>query len=376
VTLHAPDARSCKSKAHRVRTAERDVDLAQLERSTFLHGGIIERRSSAASAVGRPIECAGNQRIAVESAGVVLASVVHVMATAQALARRTERAREADASAPHRPVTVIRPARSSWADLPGHLRRLPEYADLLYTLTAHRISVRYRQTALGIVWAVLQPLLMMLIFTGVFSVLARMPSDGAPYPLFAYTALLPWTFLSTALTNATGSLVSHTQLITRVYFPREILPLTYLFAALFDLAIGVAIFGVLVAWYDVALTREAWNLLPVVLLLAAWTLALSLILSAAQVRWRDVGVGLPLALQFWLFASPVIYPLSAVPEGWRGWYMLNPMAGIVSAFRDGLLHGVQPDPVPLRYAVGVTACALPLAYLFFKRAEATMADVI
>jgi lipopolysaccharide transport system permease protein len=227
-------------------------------------------------------------------------------------------------------------------------------------LTSHRISVRYRQTALGFVWAVLQPLLMMLIFTAVFSVLARMPSDGVPYPLFAYTALLPWIFFSTALTNATASLVNHTQLITRVYFPREILPLTYLFAALFDLAIGLAVFAALAAWYDAAFTREAWNLLPVVLLLAAWTLALSLILSAAQVRWRDVAVGLPLVLQLWLFASPVI----------------NPMAGIVTAVRDALLHGVQPDPVPLRYAAVVTACLLPAAYLLFKRAEATMADVI
>ena len=298
------------------------------------------------------------------------------MATAQALARGTERARPADARAERRLVTVIRPPRSSWRDLVEQLRRLPEYGDLLYTLTAHRISVRYRQTALGIVWAVLQPVLMMLIFTGVFSLLARMPSDGLPYPLFAYTALLPWTFFSTALTNATGSLVNHSQLITRVYFPREILPLTYVFAALFDLAIGLAVFGALAVWYDVAFGREAWNLLPIVLLLAAWTLAVSLILSAAQVRWRDVGVALPLALQLWLFASPVIYPLSAVPDAWRGWYLLNPMAGIVNAFREGLLHGVQPDPVPLRYAVVVTACVLPVAYLFFKRAEATMADVI
>lgn len=299
------------------------------------------------------------------------------MATVQALAGAAQPARAGQPGADsNRRLIVIRPARSSWRSLPGHLRRLPEYGDLLYTLTAHRISVRYRQTALGVVWAVLQPLLMMLIFTGVFSVLARMPSDGVPYPLFAYTALLPWTFFSTALTNATGSLVSHTQLITRVYFPREILPLTYLFAALFDLAIGLAVFAALAAWYDSPFTREALHLLPVVLLLAAWTLAVSLILSAAQVRWRDVGVGLPLGLQLWLFASPVIYPLSAVPDGWRPWYLLNPMAGVISAFRDGLLHGVQPDPVPLRYAAVVTACLLPAAYLFFKRAEATMADVI
>jgi len=273
-------------------------------------------------------------------------------------------------------AVVIRPAGAAWADILTHLRRLPDYADLLTTLSLHRISVRYRQTALGVVWALLQPLLMMVLFTAVFSVLAKMPSEGVPYPLFAYTALLPWTFFSTALTNATASLVSHTQLITKVYFPREILPLTYVIAAVFDFAIGVIVLGGLMVWYHVPLTAQAWNLIPLVMLLSAWVLSVSLVLSAAQVRWRDVGVALPLLVQLWMFASPVIYPLSVVPESWRHWYLLNPMAGIIASFRDILLQGVQPDPIPLRYAAIVTACALPVAYLIFKRAEATMADLI
>jgi len=271
---------------------------------------------------------------------------------------------------------VIRPAGYSWVNIISHLRRLPDYSDLLYTLSVHRINVRYRQTALGVIWAILQPLLMMVIFTGVFSILAKMPSEGVPYPLFAYTALLPWTFFSTALTNATGSLVSHVQLITKVYFPREILPLTYVIAALFDFAIGVVVLGGLMGWYQVAITRQVWNLIPVVTLLAAWLLAVALVLSAAQARWRDIGVALPLLLQLWMFASPVIYPLSVVPEAWRSWYLLNPMVGIIASFRDVLLQGVQPDPVPLRYATIVTALALPAAYLIFKRAEASMADLI
>lgn len=271
---------------------------------------------------------------------------------------------------------VIRPAGSVWPNLFEHLRRLGEYGDLLLTLSAHRINVRYRQTFLGVVWAVLQPVLMMLIFTGVFSTLARMPSDGVPYALFAYTALLPWTFFSTSLTNATGSLVTHTQLITKVYFPREILPLTYVVAGVFDLAIGAVVLGGLMAWYGVPVTAQIVHLAPVVLLLTAWIIAISLLLSAMQVRWRDVGVAMPLLVQLWMFASPVIYPLSVVPDAWRGWYLLNPMAGIISAFRDVLLHGAQPDPVPLRYAAIVTACLLPAAYLVFKRAEATMADVV
>ena len=281
------------------------------------------------------------------------------------------------ADAPRRAhAIVIRPGTALWPGAFEHLARLPEYFDLLHTLTVHRINVRYRQTALGVVWAVLQPLLMMLIFTGVFSRLARMPSDGVPYALFAYTALLPWTFFSTALTNATTSLVSHTQLITRVYFPREILPITYVLAALFDFAIGLGVLALLMAWYHAPLSLQVVHLVPVVVLLAAWVLAVALVLSAAQVWWRDIGVAMPLVVQLWMFASPVIYPLSVVPAGWRPLYLLNPMAGIISSFRDALLQGVQPDPVPLRYAVAVTAVALPAAYLVFKRAEATMADVV
>ena len=275
-----------------------------------------------------------------------------------------------------RPRMVIRPAGSAWRSLGAHLRALPQYRDLLVTLTAHRINVRYRQTALGVLWAVLQPLLMMAIFTGVFSVLARMPSEGVPYALFAYTALLPWTFFSTALTNATSSLVNHTQLITKVYFPREILPLTYVTAAAFDLAIGCIVLGGLLMWFDIALTVRALFVVPIVLLLVAWALAVALVAAAAQVRWRDVGVAMPLLLQLWMFASPVIYPLGIVPESWRGWYLLNPMAGIINSFREVLLHGTVPDVEPLQYAAAVTAVALPIAYLLFKRAEATMADIV
>ncbi|PYR95189.1 MAG: phosphate ABC transporter permease [Acidobacteria bacterium] len=273
-------------------------------------------------------------------------------------------------------TVIIRPASSAWLHLGDHLVRLREYTDLLHTLSLHRISVRYKQTSLGVLWAVLQPLLMMVIFTGVFSVLAKMPSEGAPYALFAYTALLPWTFFSTTVANATNSLVTHTHLITRVYFPREILPITYLIAGVFDFAIGFFVLLGLMAWFHVPLTLQMWNLIPVIALLAAWSLSVSLVLAVVQVRFRDIGVALPVLLQLWMFGSPIIYPLSALPESWRTWYLLNPMAGIVSSCRDILLRGVAPDPVPLRFAMIVTVIALPIAYLFFKRAEATMADLI
>lgn len=273
-------------------------------------------------------------------------------------------------------VTVIRPAGAAWLHVGDHLARLREYSDLLYTLSLHRISVRYKQTSLGFAWALLQPLMMMAIFTAVFSVLARMPSEGMPYALFAYSALLPWTFFNTAVSSATNSLVAHTHLITKVYFPREILPITYLIAALFDFAVGFLVLMGLMGWYHVPLTAQALNLVPLVGLLGGWALAVSLVLAAIQVRFRDVGVVLPVLLQILMFASPVIYPLSVVPEKWRAWYLLNPMAGIVSSFRDVLLRQSAPDPHPLAVACAVTALALPAAYLFFKRAEATMADVI
>jgi lipopolysaccharide transport system permease protein len=271
---------------------------------------------------------------------------------------------------------VIRPASRGWLRLDQHVRTLRDYTDLLYTLSVHRISVRYKQTVAGVLWAVLQPLLMMVIFTVVFARLTRMPSDGVPYALFAYTALLPWTLFSTAITNGTTSLVTHTQLITKVYFPREILPLTYLVAAVFDFVMGLAVLGVLMAWYGVPITPYTLSAVPLLVLLCGWALAVTLVLAALQVRVRDIGVALPVLVQLWMFASPVIYPLSVVPARWRWWYELNPMAGIIAGFRDALLQRPVSDSGALGIAVLVTVVALPLAYLFFKRAEATMADVI
>lgn len=273
-------------------------------------------------------------------------------------------------------VTVIRPAASAWLHVGEHLARLRDYGDLLYTLTIHRIAVRYKQTSLGLAWALLQPLMMMVIFTAVFSLLARMPSDGMPYALFAFTALLPWSLFNTAVTGGTNSLVAHTSLITKVYFPREILPITYAAAALFDFAIGFVVLLGLMYWYGVPLTAHALMVLPIVVLLVLWILAVSLVLAAIQVRFRDIGVALPVLMQILMFASPIIYPLSVVPDSWRSWYLLNPLAGIVSSFRDVLLRHTMPDAYPLGAACLVTAIVLPAAYMFFKHAEATMADLI
>jgi lipopolysaccharide transport system permease protein len=272
--------------------------------------------------------------------------------------------------------TTIRPPAFSWAGLAGDLRKLAHYRDLLWTLTVHRIKVRYKQSALGAAWAILQPLSLMLVYTLVFSYIARVQTEGVPYALFAYAALLPWTFFSTALTNATNGLVSHQHLVTKVYFPREILPLTYVFAALFDFAVASTVFFALFAYYGVPLRVGALYAVPVVAVLAIFTTAASLVFSATQVRMRDIGVAMPLLLQLWMFATPVVYPLEAVPARLRGLYMLNPLVGVVEGFRNATLHGQAPDGGLLATSAAVSLLLLGAAYAYFKRVEATIADVI
>jgi lipopolysaccharide transport system permease protein len=277
--------------------------------------------------------------------------------------------------APRR-LTVIRPA--SWArfGLVDDLRKLVQYRDLIYTLSVHRIKVRYKQSLLGISWAILQPFTMMLIFTVIFSMVAKMPSDGAPYAVFAYAALLPWTFFSTALANATNGLVSHTQLVTKVYFPREILPITYVIAALFDFLIASTVLAGLMIYYHVTPTIKVLYALPIVLILTSFVTAMSLLFSATQVRFRDMGVAIPLLLQLWMFATPIIYPLSAVPARLRPFYMLNPMVGVVENFRQVILYKTDPDVFSLGLSALLSIFLLLISYLYFKRVEATMADII
>lgn len=276
----------------------------------------------------------------------------------------------------NRQIRIIRPPSFSPLNLLRELRGLWQYRDLFYTLTLHRIKVRYKQSLLGIAWAVLQPLSLMLIYTVIFSVIARVPSEGVPYAVFAYAALLPWTFFSSALTNATMGLVNHSALVTKVYFPREIVPLTYVSAAVFDFCIASIFLIALFVYYRVTLTVYALWAIPILVLLTMLATALSLIFSVIQVRFRDVGVAMPLLLQLWMFASPVVYPLSAVPQRWRGLYVLNPMVGVIENFRRAVLQGVEPDFQSLAVSAVIAVVLLPIAYLYFKRVEATMADII
>jgi lipopolysaccharide transport system permease protein len=275
-----------------------------------------------------------------------------------------------------RPIRIIRPISFSAFDILRGLRELWQYRDLFYTLTVHRIKVRYKQSVLGLAWAILQPLSLMLIYTVIFSVIAKVPSEGVPYSVFAYAALLPWTFFSSSVTNATQGLVSHSQLVTKVYFAREILPLTYVSAALFDFAVATTFLIALFFYYGVHLTVYALYAIPIMILLTALATMFSLFLSAVQVWFRDIGVAMPLLLQLWMFATPVVYPLSAVPQRFRGWYVLNPLVGVIENFRRVVLQGVEPDYQSLAVSAIVAAILLPLAYLYFKRVEATMADVI
>jgi lipopolysaccharide transport system permease protein len=254
------------------------------------------------------------------------------------------------------------------------LTKLAQYKDLIWTLCIHRVKVRYKQSVLGISWAILQPLAVMLIFTLVFSVIARMPSEGAPYAIFAYTALLPWTYFAGGVANATNSLTSHAQFVTKVYFPREILPITYVVAALFDFLVASTLLAGLMLYYGVAPTVNALYAVPIIVVLTCFALAMSFLFSATQVRFRDLGVAVPLLLQVWLFATPVIYPLSAVPERLRPYYMLNPMVGIVENFRQVILRGAPPQTNSLLLSAVLAIILLVVSYLYFKWVEATMAD--
>lgn len=275
---------------------------------------------------------------------------------------------------PDRPVTIRRPGRGP--GMLAELRSLWANADLFWALTRHRIRVRYKQSVLGLAWAVLQPVALMLIFTLAFGRIARIPSEGIPYPLFAYCGLLVWSFFGTGLNNATNAVVAHAQLVTKVYFPREILPLTYVAAAIFDLCVGGVVLGVLLCYYGHPMSWAALYVIPILTVLTGLVTAGAFLLSAVQVRFRDVGIAVPLIVYLWLFATPIGYPLSAVPESYRAWFLLNPMTGIVETFRRALIHGAAPDAQLLAVPALLTTVLLPVCYAVFKRMDATMADVI
>jgi len=276
-----------------------------------------------------------------------------------------------------RRTKIIRAPSFSPSRILSDLAVLAQYRDLLYTLSVHRVKVRYKQSVLGVSWAILQPFSLMLIYTFIFSFVARIQTDtDVPYPVFAYTALLLWTYFSVALINATSGLVSHSQLVTKVYFPREILPLTYVIAAFFDLLIASSVLAALMIYFRVPLTLNALYAVPIVLVLTMFITVMALLFSATQVRFRDIGVAMPLLLQLWMFATPVVYPLSAVPARFQALYLLNPMVGVIESFRQVIVEGIAPNFYALGISALVSMILLPASYIYFKHIEATVADII
>ena len=275
-----------------------------------------------------------------------------------------------------RPVKIIRPPVFSLPTMISGVKTLIEYSDLLYTMTMLRLSVRYKQSALGWLWAILNPLMLMISFTAIFSRVAKLPSEGIPYPVFVLTALLPWVFFSGSISSATVGIVSYGNLVMKVYFPREIIPLSYIAAALFDFCIACVMLACMMIYYKVALTWNALYAIPIFGILIVFTIAVSLFVSAVQVRMRDMSMAMPLILQVWMFATPVVYPLQSVPANIRRIYLINPTAILIDNFRRVLLHGESPNGALLALAGAITIVTVVLAYISFKTFEATMADFI
>jgi lipopolysaccharide transport system permease protein len=271
------------------------------------------------------------------------------------------------------PVLVIRPSRG-WVSL--NLRELWEYRELLYFLIWRDVKVRYKQTALGAAWAILQPFLTMVVFSVFFGGLAKVPSDGIPYPVFSFAALLPWQLFAHALTESGSSLVANQQLITKVYFPRLVIPISAVLAGLVDFGIAFVVLLGMMAYYGITPTAAILTL-PLFLLLAiATALAVGLWLSALNVQYRDVRYTLPFLTQFWMYATPIAYPSSIVPERLRPLYGLNPMAGVVEGFRWALLgRAGNVGPMVIVSALAV-AVLLIGGLMYFRRMERAFADVV
>jgi lipopolysaccharide transport system permease protein len=274
---------------------------------------------------------------------------------------------------PPQPLVKIRPRRG-WIAL--NLRDLWVYRELFYFLTWRDIKVRYKQTVLGASWAIIQPLFTMLLFTLFFGKLAKIPSDGVPYPIFAYAGLLPWTFFSNAVINSGNSLVGSSNLITKVYFPRMIIPGAAVCAGLVDFAIALVVLAGLMIYYGINLS---WSLLALPLLIALTALlalGVGLWMSALNVKYRDVRYALPFVIQLWLFASPVIYPASLMPQKWRWVLWLNPLTGIIEGFRSALFGRNLFDWRALGLSTVMTFGVLVYSAYTFRRMERVFADIV
>lgn len=273
---------------------------------------------------------------------------------------------------PEKPLVTIE-ARKSWAPL--NLCDLWAHRELLYFLMWRDIKVRYKQTTLGAAWAIIQPLVTMVIFTFFFGKLARVPTEGVPSPIFFYSAVLLWTFFSNGVTSGANSLIGNSNLITKVYFPRLIIPSAAVAAGLLDFAIASVLLIALLAYYGFSVTWSYLMLVPLILLTTLLALGVGIWFSALNVKYRDVRYALPFLVQIWFFVSPIIYPSSLVPEEWRWLPALNPLVGIIESFRASLFG--RPLPwLALAYSTGFTLVMLVYSSFMFRRMERSFAELI
>jgi lipopolysaccharide transport system permease protein len=275
----------------------------------------------------------------------------------------------------HEPATIyIKPSHGLAA---LNLKDLWIYRELVFFMVWRDVKVKYKQTLLGMAWAVIQPVMTMLVFTFLFGRVAKLPTDGVPYPVFSFTALLPWGLFVTALNQGSRSLVAHNNMVTKIYFPRLILPMSAVFSGLVDFAIAFVILIALMFFYNVT---PAWSViwtLPLFLLLAIVTaLGVALWLSAINVQYRDVNQALPFLTQFWLFATPVAYSSSVISPNWQIAYSLNPMAGVVNGFRWALLGSGNGPDAALWVSVAISVLLLVSGLFYFRSMEKTFADTI
>lgn len=301
------------------------------------------------------------------------ASVLESAATTQlASSLEAEPPQQARLSSTDKPLITIE-RNKSWnvADL----HDLWAYRELLYFLTWRDLKVRYKQTAVGVAWIVIQPLVMTLVFTVFLGKLAKVPYEGPAYALFIYVGLVPWNFLSSAVSSSGNSLVGNTNLITKVYFPRMLVPASAVAARLVDLAIMLAILAGLLLYYQVPQTLNLLMLPALIVFTTLLILALGMLLSAINVKYRDVGLALPVVLQLWMFVSPVLYPAALLPLKWRQLYALNPMVGLIGGFRTSLLGGPF-DWYVLAISAAITMAMLILSAYVFRRVERGFADII
>ena len=273
---------------------------------------------------------------------------------------------------PDKPVVVIESRRGSLAI---NLNDLWQYRDLLYILTLRDIKVRYKQTVLGILWAIIQPLFMMIIFTLFFGRLAGIPSDGIPYPLFAYAGLLPWTFFSNALNNSGNSLVGNSSLITKVYFPRMIIPIAAVGSSLIDFVISFGLLILLMLYYNIGFSPGVLMLPILILLTVLLTIGIGMWMSALNVKYRDIRYALPFVIQLWMFATPIIYPSSLIPDKWRWLFRINPLTGLIEGYRSAIF-GKPFDLTGLAISIFFIFVVLIYSAYTFRQMERRFADIV